>query len=76
MDLVQEALLGLVQQALLGLVQQALMGLVLNNRFCWKLVQKRGCFRNREEFFGFLKYKFKYDQHGARLKIKSIPNFG
>ena len=42
----------------------------------WKLVQKRGSFRNREEFFGFLKYKFKNDQHGARLKLKSIPNFG
>ena len=42
----------------------------------WKMVQKRGCFRNREEFFGFLKYKFKNDQQGARLKLKPIPNFG
>ena len=41
----------------------------------WKMVQRRGSFRDREELFGFLKYKFKNDQLGARLYLKPIPNF-
>ena len=41
----------------------------------WKMVQRSGSFRDREELFGFLKYKFKNDQLGARLYLKPIPNF-
>ena len=42
----------------------------------WKMVQIRGSFTNREEFFGFLKYEFKNDQLGPMLYLKPIPNFG
>ena len=30
---------------------------------------------NHDELFGFLKFKFKQDQEGARMKMSSIPNF-
>ena len=41
----------------------------------WDLLyRKRGDSLKKEVIFGFLKFKFKEDQQGARTKMKQIPD--
>ena len=40
----------------------------------WKRLQSDGGKIGRDEFFGFLRFKFKNDQLGARMKMKPLPN--
>ena len=40
----------------------------------WNSLYVKGdSFLNRDSFFGFLKFKFKSDQFGARVQLKNIP---
>ena len=41
----------------------------------WTKFINKGRIIRRGELFGYLKFKFKQDQLGARFKMKSIPNF-
>ena len=41
----------------------------------WKIRHGGGGSIDHDELFGFLKFKFRNDQHGARLKMQSMPNF-
>ena len=41
----------------------------------WSRVENNGKVWGRDELFGFLTFKFKNDQQGARLRLKQIPNF-
>ena len=40
----------------------------------WTTFIKKGRVIRRAELFGYLKFKFKQDQLGARFKMKNIPN--
>ena len=39
----------------------------------WRIHCKGSSFPNREQMFGFLRFKFKQDQIGARVKLNEIP---
>ena len=41
----------------------------------WKVATSGGGTISHDELFGFLKFKFKQEQHGAQKKMKSLPNF-
>ena len=41
----------------------------------WSMIENNGKVWGRDELFGFLTFKFKNDQQGARLRLKQIPNF-
>ena len=40
----------------------------------WNIQKSNGKVWARAELFGFLKFKFRNDQRGAKLKLKEIPN--
>ena len=41
----------------------------------WTKICADGGNISQEELFGFLRFKFKNDQIGSRMKMKIIPNF-
>ena len=39
----------------------------------WKIMSKGAQVIKEEEFFGFLRFKFRLDQSGARVAMSDIP---
>ena len=39
----------------------------------WRIHCRGSSFPNRDQMFGFLRFKFKLDQIGARVKLNEIP---